>query len=81
MSCSCKGKKDDEKKTNEAKLAENAKDLAADGKWHDVTIPLDIFYKDKGAKFDKALAWELDMGTWSQEPKDFAIYIDDIYFD
>jgi hypothetical protein len=80
LSCSCKGKKDDERSSNQVKVAEHSKDFQ-DGQWHEVVIPLAQFYKDKGANFDKTLAWEFDLGTWSQEPRNFNIYVDEIGFD
>lgn len=79
LSCSCKANQDDEKGTNHVKLAEYAKDFD-DGQWHEVVIPLNDLYKDKGAKFDKSLAWEFDLGTWGAEPKHFDIYVDNIGF-
>ncbi len=80
MSCSCKGKKDDERSSNQVKVAEHSKDFQ-DGQWHEVVLPMAEFYKDKGANFDKSLAWEFDLGTWSQEPRNFNIYVDEIGFD
>ncbi len=78
--CSAGGSKDESKtNSNTAKLTDYAQTVG-DGQWHDVKIPLDVFYKEKGAGFDKKTAWELDMGTWSQEPRKFDILVDDITF-
>jgi len=80
LSCSCKEKKEDERSTTQVKVVDYAKDFA-DGKWHEVVIPLEVFFKDKGASFDKTTAWEFDIGTWSNAKKDFDIYVDEIGFD
>jgi hypothetical protein len=51
----------------------------ADGKWHDVEIPLSEFYKGKeGKEFDPKTAWELTFGTWAGNTRTFDAYIDNI---
>lgn len=49
-----------------------------DGKWHQVSIPIALFLKGSGSKFDPQSFWEMRMGTWSGGAKKFDIYIDDI---
>jgi hypothetical protein len=50
----------------------------SDGKWHLVSIPIAAFLKGASPKFDPQSFWELRMGTWNGESKNFDIYIDDI---
>jgi hypothetical protein len=50
-----------------------------DGKWHEVEIPLNQFYKGKeGKEFDPRSAWELNLGTWASASRKFDIYLDNI---
>jgi len=49
-----------------------------DGKWHKVEIPIAMFTKGAGAKFDLGSFWEFRIATWSSTPHHFNIYIDDI---
>jgi len=49
-----------------------------DGKWHKVEIPIAMFTKGAGAKFDLQSFWELRIATWSAAPRHFNIYLDDI---
>jgi hypothetical protein len=49
-----------------------------DGKWHKVTIPIAMFLKGAGAKFDARSFWELRITTWSATPRHFDIFLDDI---
>jgi hypothetical protein len=80
LSCSCKEKKEEERSTAQVRVADYTQNFA-DGRWHEVVIPLDDFFKDKGANFDKSTTWEFDMGTWSDSKRDFVIYVDDVGFD
>jgi hypothetical protein len=49
-----------------------------DGKWHKVEIPIAMFVKGAGAKFDLGSFWEFRIATWSAAPRHFNIYLDDI---
>jgi hypothetical protein len=49
-----------------------------DGKWHKVEIPIAMFTKGAGAKFDLGSFWEFRIATWSAAARHFNIYIDDI---
>ena len=67
LRCSA-GKKESEFVT----IAEFVQDLG-DGKWHEVTIPLDRFLAGKGAAFDRKTAWELAVGTWSTSAQNLSV--------
>lgn len=69
LRCS-KGKKD----SGAVALKNYAPDLL-NGQWHQVSIPLGEFAKDE---FDPGTTWEMNVSTWSQAPKKFDIYLDDI---
>jgi hypothetical protein len=79
LSCSCPDNKDDEKGSNHVKIKDFNKDFD-DGSWHEVVIPLKNLSEGKSSKFDKKSVWELDIGTYSSEPRNFNIYIDKIAF-
>ena len=49
-----------------------------DGKWHKVSIPISVFTKGKGAKFDPGSFWEFRVSTWSGNQRYFDMYIDEI---
>jgi hypothetical protein len=49
-----------------------------DGKWHKVEIPIAMFTKGSGSKFDLQSFWEFRIATWSSAPHHFNIYIDDL---
>jgi hypothetical protein len=49
-----------------------------DGKWHKVEIPIAMFTKGAGSKFDLQSFWEFRIATWSSAPHHFNIYIDDL---
>lgn len=69
LRCS-KGKKDS--------AAVSLKDYAAEllnGEWHQVSIPLGEFAKDE---FDPGTTWEINVSTWSEAPKKFDVYLDNI---
>src|SRR5262245_15371534 len=51
---------------------------AADGQWHEVTIPLNDFFGGKGAECDAHTAWEFGVGTWSGTEMNYDILIDDV---
>jgi hypothetical protein len=53
----------------------------ADGQWHKAVIPLEDLVQGDGAQFDKATAWELDFTEWSEPPRNFTVYVDDIAFE
>jgi hypothetical protein len=56
-----------------------AKGDLADGKWHEVVVPIDAIGKD--SQFDPKTTWELMMSTWAGTAKKFALYLDDIHLD
>lgn len=50
-----------------------------DGKWHDVEIPLQEFYRGKeGQEFDPKSAWEINLSGWQNDPRKFDIYLDNV---
>jgi hypothetical protein len=53
----------------------------ADGKWHEVVIPLDKFFVDKGKKFDRSRVWEFRIGHFGLTAKNFTVFVDEIGFD
>jgi hypothetical protein len=61
-----------------SKYVKDGKPLT-DGEWHQVVIPLKDIYADK-TDFDPKLAWELDMGEWTQDAVKFSLFIDQIQF-
>lgn len=69
LRCS-KGKKD-----SEAVTIKNYAPDVLNGEWHKVEIPLGEFAKEE---FDPTTMWEIDLSTWSQSPKKFDIYLDNI---
>ena len=50
-----------------------------DGQWHEVVLPMAEF-KTKEA-FDPKTVWEVGITQWSQTPKEFTVYLDDIAFE
>lgn len=63
------------KKSKPVKLAPYVDDDIADGKWHQVDVPLDEFYVDG---FDRRKVWELSVGSWTKEPRSIDIYVDNV---
>jgi hypothetical protein len=51
---------------------------AADGQWHEVSIPLKDFFEGKGAECDARTAWEFRVSSWSGTPVNFDIVIDNL---
>jgi hypothetical protein len=49
-----------------------------DGKWHKIAIPIADLRSGDGADFDATTVWEFRLSTWSDGPRDFDIYIDQI---
>ncbi len=73
--CSSKKKNCNSAMVNLAKLTgENL----FDAKWHEVAVPLAPLTSKPD--FDPKTVWEIDINTWSETPKNFEIYIDDIAF-
>jgi hypothetical protein len=56
-------------------------DSLADGKWHEIVVPLSDLTKGKGKDFDLSKAWELRLGEYSMADRDFSIFVDNIGFD
>ena len=50
----------------------------ADGQWHEVVIPLKHLNKDG---FDVASTWEISLGQWSQDTRNFSVYVTEIAAD
>ncbi len=70
---------DKDKKSGEScDLLQYCADLA-DGKWHEIVIPI----KDLDAKnsLNRAKVWELMLGSWSQDEVKFSLFVDNIGFD
>ncbi len=53
----------------------------ADGQWHKVVVPIADMRQGSGAKFDPKTTWELRVGAWSDTPRDYNIYVDDVAFE
>ena len=70
--------------SDKAKKAGDACSLAkycpelADGKWHQITIP--IADLDAKGSLNRGKVWETMIGTWSPEPASFTLYLDEIAF-
>jgi len=60
-------------------VADNATAKFNDGNWHEVNIPLKDFIV-AGSTFDPKKVWEFDIGQWSREKRDFAMYLDSVQF-
>ena len=56
-------------------------DSLTDEKWHEVIVPLKEFVKGKGAGFDLSKVWELRMGEYGINDRNYTLYIDNIGFD
>jgi hypothetical protein len=67
----------DKKNSADASLGKYAPS-AADGQWHDVSIPLKDFFGGKGAECDARTAWEFRVGSWSATPVNFDLVIDNL---
>jgi len=80
LSCSCKTNKEEERSTAQVRVEDFAPDFA-DGRWHEVVIPVEALLKDKTQTFDRTTTWEFDLGTWSESKKSFTIFVDEIGFD
>jgi hypothetical protein len=53
----------------------------ADGKWHEVVIPLkDILNDEASRAFNPKKTWELGMNMWTPENQDFTLVVDSIGF-
>jgi hypothetical protein len=66
--------------TQEVPLDAYAEGLA-DGKWHEVVIPLSELTKGKGAHFDLSKAWELRLGEYALDDRNFTVFVDNVGFD
>lgn len=49
-----------------------------DGQWHHVRIPLSRMTAKAG--FNPSKVWEVEINTWSDSPKNFTLYFDNIGF-
>lgn len=67
----------DKKNSADASLGKYAAN-AADGGWHEVSIPLQDFFGGKGAECDARSAWEFRVGSWSGTPVNFDLVIDNL---
>jgi len=77
LSCSCTELDKNARSSKHVKIKDFNKDFA-NGSWQRVTIPLKALTAD--TKFDKRSVWEFDLGTYSSEPRNFNVYVDDIAF-
>jgi hypothetical protein len=53
----------------------------ADGQWHRVVVPIADMRQGAGAQWDPKTTWEFRVGAWSDSPRDYNIYVDDIAFE
>ena len=68
------------KATQSVSISDYVQGAFADGKWHEVVIPMkDMLLKNEG--FDTHTAWEMGLSSWAPKKRDFSIFIDDIGFD
>jgi hypothetical protein len=67
----------DKKNSADASLGKYAAD-AANGQWHEVSIPLADFFAGKGAECDARSAWELRVSSWSGTPVNFDLVLDNV---
>jgi hypothetical protein len=75
----------------DAKLASNDKKASgggdlftycpdlADGKWHEIVIPIKDLMTE--GELNKAKVWEINFGTWSQDDVSFSLFVDEIGFE
>jgi hypothetical protein len=67
----------DKKNSADANLGKYAA-TAADGQWHEVTIPLKDFFDGKGAECDARTAWEIRVSSWAGTEMNYDILLDNI---
>jgi hypothetical protein len=60
-------------------MSKVSKDNLLDGQWHEIVMPM-VEFKTK-AEFDPKTVSEVSVTQWSQAPKEFTAYIDDIAFE
>jgi len=63
--------------SNPAPLAKYTKDKLLDGQWHEIAVPLSDVKK---VEFDPKKVWEVGVNVWSETPKSFTVFVDDISF-
>jgi hypothetical protein len=56
-------------------------DSLADGKWHEVVVPIGDLTKGKGKDFDLTKAWEFRLGEYSMAERNFTVFVDNVGFD
>lgn len=56
-------------------------DGLADGKWHEIVVPISDMLKGKGKDFDLTKAWEFRLGEYSITEHAFTLFVDNIGFD
>jgi hypothetical protein len=56
-------------------------DELSDQAWHEVVVPIGDLTKEKGKDFDLSKAWELRLGEYSMEDRNFTVFVDNIGFD
>ncbi|MCW8128846.1 MAG: serine/threonine protein kinase [Planctomycetota bacterium] len=55
---------------------------AADGRWHDVEIPIEALYRhNRGNEYDPAKAFELVLHAWAEKEYAFSVYVEQIAFE
>jgi len=65
-------------KSSGVKLSKYVDANVADGKWHQVDIPLDDFYEGAPG-FDRQKVWEISFGTWMATHRKLDVFIDNIF--
>lgn len=63
--------------SNPANIAKYTTGNLLDAQWHEIAVPLADVNKPE---FDKKKVWEVNIGAWSETPKNFTVYVDDISF-
>ena len=51
----------------------------ADGKWHEIVIPMKDLYLKKDA--NRAKVWEMMLGCWTEDDVNFSLFVDEIAFE
>ncbi len=68
----------DNKATETIEMSTYCPDLM-DGKWHEVVVPIKDL--DTNKELNKAKVWDIRFGNWSQEDRNFSLFVDEIGFD
>ncbi len=52
----------------------------ADGRWHEVVLPMSAMLRGKGEQFDTYRAWSFTVGAWNQGERTYEVFVDDVRF-